>query len=68
MATPELASTDWQPEFFDYLYVSFTNAIAFSPTDTLPLCRWAKSLMMVQRAVAIATLGLVIARAVNVLK
>jgi hypothetical protein len=59
---------DWEPQFFDYLYVSFTNATAFSPTDTMPLSRWAKSLMMVQSAVALTTLGLVIARAINILK
>ena len=68
MATPELASNDWQPEFIDYLYVSFTNATAFSPTDTMPLSRWAKMLMLVQSAVALSTVGLVIARAVNVLR
>ena len=67
MTTPELAHEDWQPEFVDYLYVSFTNATAFSPTDTMPLSRWAKTLMLVQSAIAITVLGLVIARAVNVL-
>jgi hypothetical protein len=68
MTAPELASNDWQPEFVDYLYVSFTNATAFSPTDTMPLSRWAKMLMLVQSAVALSTVGLVIARAVNVLR
>jgi uncharacterized membrane protein len=67
MDTPELSHDDWQPEFLDYLYVSFTNAVAFSPTDTMPLSRWAKTLMLVQSAIAIITIGLVIARAVNVL-
>jgi hypothetical protein len=51
----------------DYLYLSFTNATAFSPTDVLPLSRWAKLLMMVQSAVALAVVVLVVARAVNVL-
>lgn len=68
MINPEIARDDWQPEFLDYLYVSFTNAAAFSPTDTMPLSRWAKTLMLVQSAIAITTLGLVIARAVNVLR
>jgi hypothetical protein len=68
MATPELADENWQPTFLDYLYVSFTNVTAFSPTDTLPLSRWAKILMMLQSAVALTTIGLVIARAVNVLR
>jgi hypothetical protein len=67
MATPEIADDEWQPEFLDYLYVSFTNATAFSPTDTLPLSRRAKTLMLLQSAIALSTFGLVIARAVNVL-
>ncbi len=58
----------WRPLFLDYLYLSFTNASAFSPTDTLPLSRWAKMLMLVQSAISL-TLGLmVVARAVNILK
>ena len=68
MATPEHAPAHWEPAFVDYLYLSFTNATAFSPTDTLPLSRWAKSLMAVQSAVALVTVALVVARAVNILK
>lgn len=68
MATPEVARPGWKPKFADYLYVSFTNATAFSPTDTMPLSRWAKMLMLLQSGVALVTIGLVIARAVNVLK
>ncbi len=41
--------------------------MAFSPTDTMPLARWAKMLMTVQAIVALGTAGLVVARAVNVL-
>jgi uncharacterized membrane protein len=66
MATPELASRDWEPAFLDYLYVSFTNATAFSPTDTLPLSRWAKLTMMSQSAISLVTVALVVARAVNI--
>ncbi len=58
----------WQPKFFDYLYVSFTNATAFSPTDTLPLSTWAKLLMMVQSAVSLLLAVMVVARAVNILQ
>jgi len=68
MASPELADRDWEPSFVDYLYLSFTNATAFSPTDTLPLSRWAKLAMMFQSAVSLATLALVVARAVNILR
>jgi uncharacterized membrane protein len=68
---PQLAdgsATDWHPRFFDYLYVSFTNAIAFSPTDTLPLTHTAKRLMLAESAVSALTLLLVAARAVNIFK
>jgi hypothetical protein len=68
MASPELAPPHWAPQFLDYLYVSFTNVVAFSPTDTMPLSRWAKVLMGLQSAVSLTTTALVIARAVNVLK
>jgi hypothetical protein len=67
MENPNLAPKDWEPLFVDYLYTSFTNATAFSPTDTMPLTRWAKALMTVQSAVALAVVGLVVARAVNIL-
>ena len=63
-----LAKPNWRPEFFDYLYTSFTNATAFSPTDTMPMLQWAKLTMMLQSAVALLLAILVIARAVNVLK
>ena len=66
MATPELVHRDWEPAFVDYLYLSFTNATAFSPTDTLPLSRWAKLTMMAQSAISLVTAALVIARAVNI--
>ncbi len=68
MTSPELAPADWEPEFVDYLYVSFTNATAFSPTDVMPLSRWAKLIMLVQSAISLTTVALVIARAVNVLR
>jgi hypothetical protein len=68
MTQHHLARKDWEPQLGDYLYVSFTNATAFSPTDTLPLTRWAKLLMALQSAIALSTTALVIARAVNILK
>ncbi len=67
MAQPDVAHPEWEPAFLDYLYVSYTNATAFSPTDTMPLSRWAKTPMLVQSAVALSTVSLVIARAVNIL-
>lgn len=67
MTAPDAAPADWEPAFLDYLYVSYTNATAFSPTDTMPLSRWAKMLMLAQSAIALSTIALVVARAVNVL-
>lgn len=68
MENPQLASPHWQPELIDYLYVSFTNSIAFSPTDAMPLSRWAKLLMLGESAVSSLTLLLVAARAVNIFR
>jgi hypothetical protein len=67
MALPELFP-GWRAEFGDYLYLAFTNATAFSPTDTLPTSRWAKMTMMLQSAIALVIAGLILARVVNVLK
>ncbi|MBI1377012.1 MAG: hypothetical protein GC157_05970 [Frankiales bacterium] len=69
---PQMADTTgafhhWEPEFVDYAYVSFTNASAFSPTDTMPLSRWAKMAMMLQASVSLLTAVLIVARAVNLL-
>jgi hypothetical protein len=59
--------TDWSPRLSDYLYVSLTNAIAVSPTDTMPLTRRAKGMMAVESLISYAVVILVISRAVNVL-
>ena len=67
MVTPEAAPKGWTPRFFDYLYVALTNAAAFSPTDTMPLSRAAKALMSAESLVSIVTVGIVAARAVNIL-
>ena len=67
MTDPQVAKPEWHPRFVDYLYLSFTNASAFGPSDTLPLTRWAKLLMMLQSSISIVTLILVAARAVNML-
>lgn len=67
MTKPELQD-QWAPGFMDYFYVSFTNATAFSPTDTLPLSVRVKMLMLIESAVSLLTLALVAARAVNILK
>ena len=63
---PGVRVEGWRPVFVDYLYLGFTNATAFSPTDVMPLVPWAKIAMMVQSMISLIVLGLVIARAVNV--
>jgi uncharacterized membrane protein len=60
-------NTSWKPRVWDYLYVSLTNSIAFSPTDTMPLTLRAKALMGLESLIAAMTVLLVAARAVNVL-
>jgi uncharacterized membrane protein len=66
-ATPELAPKGWIPKYPDYLYLAFTNATAFSPTDTLPVRTWAKMAMLLQSVISLLTAILVVARAINVL-
>lgn len=68
MQSPDLFGANWRPQFLDYLYLSFTNTTAFSPTDVPPLSGRAKLTMLVQSTVSLATVVLVIARAVNILK
>jgi hypothetical protein len=66
LENPQLAAPGWSPQLVDYIYVSFTNSIAFSPTDAMPLSRWAKLLMLSESAVSALTVLLVAARAVNI--
>jgi uncharacterized membrane protein len=65
--SPEVASNTWTPLYVDYLYLGFTTATAFSPTDVMPFARWAKMSMMLQSIVSLVLVTLVVARAVNVL-
>ncbi len=67
MDKTQFAPKDWRPQLIDYLYLSFTNATAFSPTDTMPLTPIAKWLMSGQALASLVTVGLVVARAVNIL-
>jgi hypothetical protein len=67
MGASEPSLKGWRPAFLDYLYVSFTNASAFSPTDAMPLSVRIKSLMLVESIASFLTVGLVAARAVNIL-
>lgn len=68
MVEERWAPQGWRPGLIDYMYTSFTNATAFSPTDTMPLTPIAKWLMGAQALVSLVTVGLVVARAVNILQ
>jgi hypothetical protein len=65
--TEGLAPPDWQPRFPDYLYVAFTNVVAFSPTDTLPLTHRVKGSMAIQSLISLSVLVLVLSRVINIL-
>ncbi|HEY3827629.1 MAG TPA: hypothetical protein VGL57_00390 [Solirubrobacteraceae bacterium] len=67
MSDDRIEPRDWRPKFMDYLYVSLTNATAFSPTDTMPLTGMAKGVMGIQALVSLVTIGLIVSRAVNIL-
>jgi hypothetical protein len=68
MTTGDPVDAAWKPGFLDYVFVAFTTATAFSPTDTMPLSRWAKCLMMVEALASLTTIGLLAARAVNLIQ
>ncbi len=67
MENPQLVEPDWHPSFYDYLYLAFTDASAFSPTDAMPLSRVAKALMTVESGISMVTIIVVAARAINIL-
>jgi hypothetical protein len=66
-ATTGLAAPGWRPRFPDHLYLAFTNVVAFSPTDTMPLTSRAKALMALQSLISVAVLIVVLARVINIL-
>jgi uncharacterized membrane protein len=57
----------WKPMFLDYVYLSFTNALAISPTDVMPLSRTAKMVMLAESLISFVTVALILARSVNIL-
>ena len=67
MENPQFAEPGWYPRLFDYVYVSFTNSLAFSPTDAMPLTRRMKLLMLSEAAISSVTVLLIAARAINIL-
>jgi hypothetical protein len=66
LENPQLAAPEWRPLLFDYIYISFTNSIAFSPTDAMPLSRRAKVMMLFSSSLSAITVLVVAARAVNI--
>lgn len=64
---PEDALPNWRPTFIDYLFLAYTTATAFSPTDALPLTSRAKLLMMLESAISLTTIVVVASRAINIL-
>lgn len=68
MLSPDVGPPHWEPAFVDYLYLAFTNATAFSPTDVMPMSRWAKVAMTIQSVISLVNMGLIVARAVNILQ
>ena len=56
----------WKPLFLDYVFLAFTNALAFSPADTFPITRPAKMLMMAEAVTSFVTIAVVLARAVGI--
>jgi hypothetical protein len=67
MSDERYAAPGWKPHFRDYLYVSLTNQTAFSPTDAMPLTPRIKLLMSIQGVASLITVGIIVARAVNIL-
>ena len=65
--SPDLAAANWWPKYPDYLYLAFTNSTALSPTDTMPITRWAKMVMLVQSSISLVIAIMIVARAVNIL-
>lgn len=61
----DIEAEPWQPGPEDYVYTSYTNVFAFSPTDTMPLTRRAKRIFTLQSAVALLTMLVTLGLAVN---
>ena len=68
MTNPQYVGADWYPKFIDYLHLSFTTAMAFSPTDVSAIRPWAKLMIMAEDVISLLVALLVVARAVNILK
>ena len=68
MINAEYVEPGWYPKFLDYFHLSFTTAMAFSPTDVSAIKPWAKLMMMAEELISLLVAILVVSRAVNILK
>ena len=68
MSNPELVRDGWYPSFVDYLHLSYSTSMAFSPTDVSAIKPWAKLMMMAEETISVVVGILVVARAVNILR
>jgi hypothetical protein len=64
---PIREALQWESTFMDYVFLAFTNATAFSPTDTMPLTPIAKVLMMAEALSSLVTIAVIASRAVGIL-
>jgi hypothetical protein len=64
---PDEAPLNWRPTFVDYLFLSFTTATAFSPTDTLPMTSRAKLMIMIESSISLTMIAVIAARAINII-
>jgi hypothetical protein len=55
----------WKPRLFDYIYLAFCTALAFSPADVMPLSRPGKFLMLAEASMSFVTIAVILARAVG---
>jgi hypothetical protein len=68
MTNAEYVEPGWHPKFLDYFHLSFTTAMAFSPTDVSAIKPWAKLMMMAEEVISLLVAILVVSRAVNILR
>jgi hypothetical protein len=62
------APAGWKPTYFDYLSLSFFTSTSFAPSDTLPMTKRARLLMMIEASISLVIIGMVAARAISIIK
>lgn len=58
----------WHPKFLDYVFFSFFTSTGFSASDTLPLTKRVKLLMMLETSLSLIIIGMVASRAISLLQ